>query len=129
MSDISLEEYEHNAPTRRAIERLLQIIIETACDINAHFIAKLAEKAPATRRASFYEMAALGILDAETAERLARSVGLRNRLVHDYDVLDNQLVYAAIREALEQYAAYGRIIYNYCRGQRCSPNGSFPVWM
>lgn len=89
--NISLEEYERNAPTRRAIERLLQIIIETACDINAHFIAKLVEKAPATRRASFYEMASLGILDTETAEQLARSVGLRNRLVHDYDVLDNRV--------------------------------------
>ena len=118
LSDISLEEYERNAPTKRAIERLLQIIIETACDINGHFVAKLAQKAPATRRESFYEMAALGILEPETAERLARSVGLRNRLVHDYNTLDNRLVHAAIREALEQYTAYGRIIHRYCRGQR-----------
>ena len=100
LSDISLEEYERNAPTRRAIERLLQIIIETACDINAHFIAKLAEKAPTTRRASFYEMAVLGILDGEMAEQLARSVGLRNRLVHAYFDVDLDRVWDTVQDDL-----------------------------
>lgn len=114
LSGISLEEYERNAPAKRAIERLLQIIIETACDINGHFVAKLAQKAPTTRRASFHDMAVLGVLEPETAEQLARSVGLRNRLVHDYNMLDNRLVHAAIQEALEQYTAYGRIIHRYC---------------
>ena len=125
LSDISLEAYERNAPAKRAIERLLQIIIETACDINGHFVAKLAEKAPATRRASFYEMVELGILDPDTAERLARSVGLRNRLVHDYNTLDNRLVHAAIREALEQYAGYGRIMHRYILEDSGSASGHY----
>lgn len=94
----------------------MQIIIETACDINGHFIARLARRAPASLRDSFNEMAALGILDPESAESLARSVGLRNRIVHDYNSLDNGLVHAAIREALDLYARYGATIHGWTKG-------------
>ena len=47
-----------------------------------------------------------GILSPELARRLAPSAGLRNRLVHEYDALDDDRVLAAIRTALELYPRY-----------------------
>jgi uncharacterized protein YutE (UPF0331/DUF86 family) len=48
-------------------------------------------------------MGDLGILSAELAQRLAPSAGLRNRLVHEYETLDDDRVLAAIDALLEQY--------------------------
>lgn len=47
-----------------------------------------------------------GVLTPELAERLAPAAGLRNRLVHEYDELDDQVVLGAVAEARWEFAAY-----------------------
>jgi uncharacterized protein YutE (UPF0331/DUF86 family) len=48
----------------------------------------------------------LGILPAEFAERIAKSAGLRNILVHDYNDVDRRIVYGSIRSCLADYPRY-----------------------
>jgi uncharacterized protein YutE (UPF0331/DUF86 family) len=48
---------------------------------------------------SFLALAELGALDAKLAKELAPAAGLRNRLVHEYDDLDDARVLAAIDDA------------------------------
>jgi len=40
-------------------------------------------------------------------------VGLRNRIVHDYDVLDNRVVYFTARQLLEDAQKYLGSVYRY----------------
>jgi uncharacterized protein YutE (UPF0331/DUF86 family) len=40
-------------------------------------------------------------------------VGLRNRIVHDYDVLDSRVVYLTARRLLEDARKYVRSVYRY----------------
>jgi uncharacterized protein YutE (UPF0331/DUF86 family) len=40
-------------------------------------------------------------------------VGLRNRIVHDYDVLDSRVVYLTARRLLEDARKYVGSVYRY----------------
>jgi uncharacterized protein YutE (UPF0331/DUF86 family) len=48
------------------------------------------------------------LIDQDLAERLKRSVGLRNILVHEYVGTDLGVVAASIGDALTDYGAYVR---------------------
>lgn len=92
--------------TRAAAERLLQVIIDLAFDINGHLAVAILGRAPETGRQSFLDLAEAGVLDDDQAARLAVAAGLRNVLVHhDVDVRVD-LVAAAVGEVLEQPPAY-----------------------
>ncbi|MBA2353274.1 MAG: DUF86 domain-containing protein [Acidobacteria bacterium] len=56
--------------------------------------------------ASFVRLAELGIVDPAFAKRIARSAGLRNRLVHDYEGIDHPKVFAALVDALDDVPQY-----------------------
>lgn len=98
--------YEQDVYRRKATERLLQEIVEAAVDINSHVLVRSGRPAPDDLHASFRDMGTLGALDAALAASLAPSAGLRNRLVHHYDRIDNALVLAAVRSALALFPLY-----------------------
>jgi uncharacterized protein YutE (UPF0331/DUF86 family) len=50
------------------------------------------------------------VLSVPFALALAKSTGLRNRLVHQYEAIDSTIVHSAIAEALAQYTEYCRHI-------------------
>src|SRR3989304_8759859 len=84
---ITKEEYIKDVYKRKATERLLQELIEAAIDINTHIIVQTGSKVPDDYYESFIKMGEIKIISVELAERLAPSAGLRNRLVHEYDLL------------------------------------------
>lgn len=92
--------------TRAAAERLLQVIVDLAVDINGHIGAGLLGAAPATGRDSFRSAAEAEAIDAALAERLAPAAGLRNLLVHRYGDIRVDLVAAAVPEVLDGFADY-----------------------
>jgi len=69
-------------------------------DVNCHVLTASGQPPPPDDHSSFVRMAELGVLDPEFARQIARSAGLRNRLVHGYDDLDHRLVFAALGTAL-----------------------------
>lgn len=114
---LSYEEYSGDFRNRRTVERLLQLIIEAACDVNAHIVVKKNQRPPADHHFSFVRLAELGILSGELGQDLARSVGLRNRLVHEYESIDDRIVFESIQPALKQYHSYVSIIQAYLEQQ------------
>lgn len=105
MKGLSLEAYRGDVYRRKATERLLQEIVEAAVDVNLHLLAAGGGPIPDDLYSSFVALGEAGFLDASLAARLAPSAGLRNRLVHEYDRLDDALILASVREALEMYPA------------------------
>jgi uncharacterized protein YutE (UPF0331/DUF86 family) len=51
-------------------------------------------------------LADLGVYDLDFAQRIARSAGLRNILVHEYNDIDHRILHQAIPDAIDQYHAY-----------------------
>ena len=110
LSRLSLVEYRARLYERKAAERLLQEAVEAALDVNAHVIAELSSNVPDDSYQGFLRMAELGILDADLARALAPSAGLRNRLVHEYDDIDDAKVKDAIGTLLRVYPRYVQAI-------------------
>jgi uncharacterized protein YutE (UPF0331/DUF86 family) len=107
---IGLEEYLAAAGPRRAVERLIQLIVETAIDINVHVATELEGQPPTDYRRSFSAAARLGLLPPDLAERLAPAAGLRNALVHDYADIDDARVHAAIPLVLDGFREYAHAV-------------------
>lgn len=106
ISDMTRDEYVDDIYKRKATERLLQELIEAAIDINTHAIVQTGNPAPDDYFESFIKAGELNIVPANLSEKLAPSAGLRNRLVHEYDMLEHSMVLAAVRMAEELYPEY-----------------------
>ena len=92
------------------IERLLQLIVEVACDINAHVVTRKNKKPPEDYYQSFIELGKLGVLPKSLAQNLAPSAGLRNALVHAYEDIDEQKIKKSIKMALAYFPKYIRAL-------------------
>ena len=106
LSGYSFDEYLDNQLIRRAVERLLQIIVESAAEINGHLAIGAGGKPPASYYESFIMLEQMKIMDKELAQKLASTAGLRNRLVHEYDALDDGVIFKNISLLLILYRQY-----------------------
>ena len=113
IQEMSREEYVGDLYRRKATERMLQELIEAAIDINTYVIVQTGGGAPDDYYESFIKAGEHGILSSELAEKLAPSTGLRNRLVHEYDALDHDIVRAAVKIVEELYPKYVKEIEGY----------------
>jgi len=57
-------------------------------DIGAHLIATLDVPPPDTMGQTFDALAKAGILGADLASRMKKSVGFRDIAIHDYEAID-----------------------------------------
>ncbi len=53
------------------------------------------------------------VLDAELAKRMKSAVGFRNIAVHTYEVINWKIVYAIIRDHLDDFKDFARAIQRY----------------
>ena len=113
MLSLTLPEYRARLYERKAAERLLQEGIEAALDVNAHLIAELGAEVPDDYYGGFWSSGSSVSCPEELALSLAPSAGLRNRLVHEYESLDDAKVLASIGALLGQYPSYVQAIESY----------------
>ena len=106
VATMELSRYRGDIFTRKGTERLLQELIEAALDLNMHLLAQGGRKLPDDYYQSFLLMGEQGILSKELTAALAPSDGLRNRLVHEYEVIDDAVVIKAVRLAQDLYPQY-----------------------
>ena len=106
LQGLSYTDYLQQPLLRYAAERLLQLLVDTAVDINAHLLVELTGTPPQDYYDSFSKAAQAGVLSVAFALSIAQSTGLRNRLVHQYEVIDHAIVHSAIAAAITQYTEY-----------------------
>lgn len=59
---------------------------------------------------SFIDLIELDILDHDFAYNIAPSTGLRNRLVHEYESINDKIVYESIDKVTVFYSKYVSVI-------------------
>jgi len=103
-------EYKNNQINRYAIERLIQLIIDLALDINNILIKKSDHYPAQDYFSSFIELVELEILPEEFAKDIAPSTGIRNRLVHEYEKIDDKVVYQNLDKLIKYYLKYIKFV-------------------
>jgi len=86
--------------TQRIVERTLHLAIEACMDVADHIVADRRLRVPETGAATFESLGEADLLPRELAASLARMVGFRNILVHDYARLDPAIVVRVLRTDL-----------------------------
>lgn len=106
IESLSLEEYRTDRFRLKGVERLLQEIVEAAVDANLHLVRAAGGPTPPDYYQSFVELGRQGVAPPSLAERLAPAAGLRNRLVHEYDVIDDSIILQAVGAARRDFREY-----------------------
>lgn len=108
-ANAAFEEIARDDIKQAAVERMLERIISRAIDVNEHLIAAFAKadtSPPKDYRETFLRLADLGVYPKPFAEEIAKSVGVRNLLVHEYDAVDQEKIYHSIKDCLKDYTEY-----------------------
>jgi uncharacterized protein YutE (UPF0331/DUF86 family) len=108
---LTSRQYVDDKIKRRAVERLLQLMVEVACDINNFILSKkniIAE----SYHDSFLKMDEAGIIEKDIVLKLARTTGLWNRIIHEYGEYKDEVVYKNISIFVEFYGKYLKILAN-----------------
>ena len=99
------------------LSRAIQICV----DIGAHVIAtSMSEPAPSTMGQVFQRLDSDGVIPPELAARLQRAVGFRNIVVHQYEVVDWQVVHAMVSRHLGDFAAFASSVVDFLDGSGAS---------
>lgn len=98
--------YLKNEMVQLAVERLMERIIGRLIDVNYHLLKEKFGKLPVDYFDSFLALSKEGVVSEDFARTVARSVGLRNILAHEYDIIDPIQVYRAINDAVTQIPQY-----------------------
>lgn len=98
---LSLEDYLLDPVNEVAAERYLERIIGRLIDVNFHIITELGHPPPKDYFDSFTTLGKLQVLPVEFSQKIASAAGLRNRIVHEYDELDEKKIHEALQEALQ----------------------------
>src|SRR6056297_2260743 len=102
----TLDDYLDNFFIKRTSERLVQLIVEVATDINGHIIVDEGYSPPEDYYNSFLKLSETGVISNDFAKELAPSAGLRNRLVHEYEEIDDEIVFKSVKKAIDNYSKY-----------------------
>jgi len=106
ISQKSFEEYSSEFYLKSSAERLIQLIVERAIDINNHVAVETNNRPPEDYSISFIRASEAGLISGDLAGKLKGSAGMRNILVHEYMDIDDEKVYNALFLAIKDYKEY-----------------------
>ena len=84
----------------------LQMAIQNCVDIAAHIVGEEGLGIPGSTSELFYSLEDNGYLQPEITKKMARAVGFRNLMVHEYAKIDIEQVYIFAREHLDDLNDY-----------------------
>lgn len=108
LKDLSKKPYEvfENQGFHYSTEKLIELMVTMAIDINFHIIRELKSIPPKDYTESFKDLAKIKILPQEFANKIAGSAGLRNLLIHHYEEVDIKKLYKDLTAGIKDYEKY-----------------------
>ena len=87
--------------------------VQLCVDIGSHVISESDEVAPATMGDVFSTLEKLGAITPGTCQSMRKSVGSRNVAVHNYDVINWEIVFAICQNFLTDFRRFASEITVY----------------
>jgi len=113
----SYEQYISEITVKYAIERIIQLIVDIALDINNILLAYNNRPPAPDHYNSFIDVSECGVFDSVFAVSIAPSTGLRNRLVHEYEKINDEIVFNSINKIISMYQKYLSLVFEYIEGK------------
>ncbi len=105
----SAEEIAHDITVKGAVERYLYLAVQATIDLAEAVIAYKKFRKPSTMGESFYILSEEKIISREFAEKLAKMVGFRNVVAHDYEEVDSGVVFNILHHELSDIENFIKI--------------------
>lgn len=118
ISYLTEKEYFKNPMWEIQAERFLERIIGRTIDVNYHIVTETGNPPPSDYYESFIELGKLKILPREFSREMASYAGLRNRLVHEYNSLDEKKIYKAMKKLIKDIPKYLLALEKYIKGKK-----------
>lgn len=115
---ISAEKLEENYELRSAIERNLELALESMLDIGEIIISEEGFEKPEDYKSVMLILGKEGILPKVFAEKLVPAVGVRNILVHMYTEVDVKKICEFLRGNLGDFDEFAKHVANYLKKSR-----------
>ncbi|MBT4519582.1 MAG: DUF86 domain-containing protein [Halieaceae bacterium] len=87
--------------------------VQLCVDIGSHIISESDEAVPTTMGDVFSSLMALGAIQSATSEALKKAVGFRNVAVHNYDVINWEIVFAICEKSVDDFRGFAKEITDY----------------
>jgi len=100
------------------VERLFQVIVDTAISINTHIIAESDFNIPNDYQSTFIVLGKNKVLPMDFAVKIAPSVGLRNLIIHKYGRVDLKRMIHDIKNEISDYLDYLKLIDNFLKRKK-----------
>ena len=84
----------------------LQLTIQACIDIGVHIITDEGWGTPGSFSDVFYKLEEREVINRELNEQLVRMVGFRNRIIHDYEEIDLNIVYEVWQYGIKDIESY-----------------------
>lgn len=111
------DEMLHDRILRKALYKELQEAVEIMMDIGA-LVRRSMHASAQDDYSTIDELVRLGILTQETGRDAKTANGLRNRLVHEYDGVDDQIAYTAMHRLLPVLRTFAQEITTWVKEQK-----------
>jgi uncharacterized protein YutE (UPF0331/DUF86 family) len=102
----SVEEIKGDPTLRGAIERYLYLACQAVIDLAEVIISVSQFRKPTTMSESFVILEEENIIDAELKAKMAKLVGFRNVLAHEYEELNYEILYDVLRNRLQDITEF-----------------------
>ena len=110
LAAMGIETYLCDARNEALAERYLERIIGRAIDINYHLVTETLGTTPKDYADSFFQLVPAGVLDREGSLTFARLAGLRNRITHDYNGIDERIIHESLGRVAADLPTYLRAV-------------------
>ncbi len=96
----NFDEFINSIKTKRACYNLFETIIEASNDLAILIIKKKQLPLPNSDEKAFDILEKATIISGKLAEKLKKAKGMRNYIVHQYETIDNKIVYKAVTQEI-----------------------------
>jgi uncharacterized protein YutE (UPF0331/DUF86 family) len=113
IQDASKEDFLGNQDLQDIVLHNLQLAIQACIDMGTHIITDQGWGTPGSLSEVFYKLEDRGVIDRPLSDLLVQMVGFRNRVIHDYEDVDLNIVYEIWQDGLKDIEKYIQRIGDY----------------
>lgn len=106
----SPEELLNDIDAQDVITLNLARAVQLCVDIALHILASSDQLVPQTMADAFTSLAEEGVISADLADKMRKSVGFRNIAIHQYEKINWSIVYSIATDRIGDFKAYARAI-------------------